>query len=48
LTATIGTWVYPADPRPVIVDFTDVDVLASAGVSALFHARSQHATHGHP
>ena len=34
--------------HPVVVDLTDVDVLASAGVSALFQARSQHATHGHP
>ncbi|BCJ48259.1 hypothetical protein GCM10010168_26190 [Actinoplanes ianthinogenes] len=32
---------------PLVVDLTDADVLASAGVSALFQARGQHATHGH-
>ncbi|GAB2592314.1 hypothetical protein Aab01nite_37780 [Paractinoplanes abujensis] len=34
--------------HPVVVDLTEVDVLASAGVSALFDARGRYTTHGHP
>lgn len=34
--------------HPLTVDLTGVDVLTSAGVSVLFHARDRHATHGHP
>lgn len=33
---------------PVVVDLTDVDVLASAGLQVLFAARDRQAVHGHP